>query len=264
MKSTNKDRAFLFITGGRLALFILMLGAALFLPGAFSTSRTVFYMSCLLGAAFFFTVVYILWYKKKGLTSSLKNVQTVIDVLLATATVYLTGGLNSPFTFLYSIAIITACLLSPDHIGGLSAILSTLFYALVGVLTWKQAGQADEAALTFFLNMAAFNLVAVLAIYLTKRLKELEERLSVTTKDVYMLEEIQRHLANSLKSGLITVDRHGNILYYNIAAQEILGKSVENSYGKPLESIMPGCSEVLESCKEENIPEARSELSIKD
>ncbi|RUM92149.1 MAG: hypothetical protein DSZ23_01025 [Thermodesulfatator sp.] len=67
-----------------------------------------------------------------------------------------------------------------------------------------------------------------------------------------------------MKSGLITVDRHGNILYYNIAAQEILGKSVENSYGKPLESIMPGCSEVLESCKEENIPEARSELSIKD
>ncbi len=262
MKSTNTQKIFLSITGGRLVLFLLILAASLVFPRAFPTAQAVTYMSILLGSAFFLTAVYIYWYRKKGLTSTLKNVQTVLDVLLASVTVYLTGGLASPFTFLYSIAIITACLLSPERIGSLSAILSTLFYTLISILTWKQAGVDNEAAFTFFLNMGAFNTVAVLAIYLTKRLHQLEERLSITTKDVFMLEEIQRHLANSLKSGLITVDRSGSVLYYNIAAQEILGKVIENSYGKSLKAIIPGSQKVLKHCYEDNPPESRVEIEV--
>ncbi len=60
------------------------------------------------------------------------------------------------------------------------------------------------------------------------------------------------------------MDRNCAVLYYNIAAQEILGKAIENSYGKPLERILPGSMEVLQNCQEENIPETRSELSMKD
>jgi two-component system sensor histidine kinase PilS (NtrC family) len=264
MKSINSQKIFLTITAGRLLLFLIILAASMAYPQAFSSAGAVRNMSLILGAAFFFTALYIYWYKKRGLTSSLKNTQTVIDVLLASVTVYLSGGLSSPFTFLYSIAIITACLLSPDKIGSLSAVLCTLFYGFVSIITWNQTASASEAAFTFFLNMGAFNLVAVLAVYLTRRLRHLEERLSVTTQDVFMLEEIQRHLANSLKSGLITIDHEGSVLYYNIAAQEILGKVIENSYGKSLESILPGCMEVLKNCQEENIPETRSELSLED
>ncbi len=264
MKSTENNKTFLFITAGRLLLFLLLLAAVMVFPKAFTVSGAFTYVSMLLGAAFFFTAMYVYWYKRRGITEALKNVQTVIDVLLASATVYLTGGLLSPFTFLYAIAIITACLLSPERIGSLAAILSTLFYALVSILTWKHAESGTEAAFTFFLNMAAFNTVAILAIYLTKRLHHLEERLSITTKDVFMLEEIQRHLANSLKSGLITVDRDGNVLYYNIAAQEILGKAIENAYGRPLEGIMAGSTQVLKKCQNENVPESRSELHVEN
>ncbi len=264
MKSTDTNKKFLFITAGRLVLFLLLLGAAFVFPQAFSIMGAAKYVTMLLAAAFFFTALYIYWYKNRGLTEGLKNVQTVVDVLLASIFVYLTGGVASPFTFLYSIAIITACLLSPERIGSLSAILSTLLYTLVSILTWKTTGSMSEAAFIFFLNMAAFNIVAILAIYLTRRLHLLEERLSVTTKDVFMLEEIQRHLANSLKSGLVTVDRDGNILYYNIAAQEILGKAIENAYGKPLETVMPGSTEVLKKCQQEHIPESRSEIQVED
>ncbi len=262
MKSTEKNKTFLFITAGRLVLFMLLLAAALAFPRAFPGNSAATGISALLAAAFFFTAIYVYWYKRRGLTEWLKNLQTVMDVLLASATVYLTGGVESPFTFLFAIAIITACLLSPDRIGSLSAILSTLSYGFVSILTWRNVASGNQAAFTFFLNMAAFNTVAVLAIVLTRRLHQLEERLSVKTKDVIMLEEIQRHLANSLKSGLVTVDRDGNILYYNIAAQEILGKTVENAYGRSLESIMPGSSGVLAKCQQENISDPRSELSL--
>ncbi len=262
MTSTNSHKLFLYITGGRLVLFSLILVASLAFPRAFPSASAVTYMSMLLGAAFFFTALYVYWYRKRGLTSWLKNVQTALDVLLASVTVYLTGGVESPFTFLYSVAIVTACLLSPGRIGSLSAILSTMSYGLVSVLTWGSVGQENQAAFTFFLNMGAFNIVAVLAIYLTKRLGQLEERLSLTTKDVFMLEEIQRHLANSLKSGLITVDRKGRVLYYNIAAQEILGKIIENSYGCSLDTLIPGNSDVISRCQDDTSPESRVELAI--
>ncbi len=262
MASENQTGLFLSITGGRLLIFVLLVAAAALFPGSFSKDLNITYLSLLLGCAFLLTLVWIYWFQRKGLTDSLKNSQTVTDVLLASLAVYLTGGLESRFTFLYSIAIVTACLLGPSRTGGLSALLSTLFYALVCLLTKNNNSSLSQAAFTFFLNMAAFNTVALLALYLSKRLKKAEDRLQATTKDVQLLEEIQRHLANSLRSGLITLDINGGILYYNIAAQEILGRLIENSYGKKIDRVLPGAGKLLASCYDDTSVDRRREMNL--
>ena len=262
MGSKNQTGLFLSITGGRLLLFVLLVGAATLFPGSFSHDLNMRYLSLLLGCAFLLTLVWIYWFKKSGLTDSLKNSQTVTDVILASLAVYLTGGIESRFTFLYTIAIVTACLLGPTRIGSLSALLSTLCYALVCLTTTHEHTSTSEAAFTFFLNMAAFNTVALLALYLSKRLKKAEDRLQATTKDVQLLEEIQRHLANSLRSGLITLDTNGSVLYYNIAAQEILGKLIENSYGKRIDQVLPGIKNLLSECNRDLNIDKRWELNI--
>ncbi len=259
----TKDRnIFLLITGGRLVLFLLILGVALFAPEAFPSSKSALYFSIILGSAFFFTAVYIDCFKRWGLTVWLKIMQTVVDVILVSITVYLTGGIDSPFTFLYAIAIITACLLSPDRTGSLSALLSTAFYALIAVGTWQHVGSNAQAGLTFFLNAAAFNIVALLSINLTKRLKRLETRLSTTKRNLRIMEEIQRHLAESLKSGLITTNRSGEIVYYNSAALGILGDELSQAYQKPLKTILPINDKIFEDCQTTSSSESRHELCI--
>ena len=262
MNFEDQTRLFLSVTAGRLLIFALLVAAAAFFPGSFSASVQTNYLSLLLGCAFLLTLVWIYWFQKRGLSDSLKSFQTVSDVLLASLAVYLTGGIDSRITFLYSIAIITSCLLGPGRMGALSALLSTLFYALVCILTSNHVTGMEEAAFTFFLNMGAFNTVALLALYLSKRLKTAEDRLQATAEDVHLLEEIQKHLANSLKSGLITVDVNGSVLYYNIAAQQILGKLVLNSYGKSIEEVLPGTEKLLATCYEEFGADKRKEIEI--
>ncbi len=262
MNFEDQTRLFLSVTAGRLLIFALLVATAAFFPGSFSASVQTNYLSLLLGCAFLLTLIWIYWFQKRGLPDSLKGFQTVSDVLLASLAVYLTGGFDSRFTFLYSIAIITACLLGPGRMGTLSALLSTLFYALVCILTSNHVTGMEEAAFTFFLNMGAFNTVALLALYLSKRLKTAEDRLQATTEDVHLLEEIQKHLANSLKSGLITVDVNWSVLYYNIAAQQILGKLVLNSYGKSIEEVLPGTEKLLATCYDEFGADKRKEIEI--
>lgn len=262
MNFEDQTRLFLSVTAGRLLIFALLVAAAAFFPSSFSASVQTNYLSLLLGCAFLLTLVWIYWFQKRGLSDSLKSFQTVSDVLLASLAVYLTGGIDSRITFLYSIAIITSCLLGPGRMGALSALLSTLFYALVCILTSNHVTGMEEAAFTFFLNMGAFNTVALLALYLSKRLKTAEDRLQATAEDVHLLEEIQKHLANSLKSGLITVDVNGSVLYYNIAAQQILGKLVLNSYGKSIEEVLPGTEKLLATCYEEFGADKRKEIEI--
>ena len=171
MTSTNQKRLFLAITAGRLIIFILLLICAQIFPKELPNGNIVIYLYYLLGAAFFFTAIYISWYQRYGLTKGLKNTQVVVDVFLVTITIYLTGGLESPFTFLYSVAIITACLISPDNTGNLSAILCTFFYAFVSILTYRKVDSVDSAFFSFFLNMGAFNTIAVLSVLSGKEAK---------------------------------------------------------------------------------------------
>ena len=262
MDSKTDTRLFLLVTAGRLLIFVLLVMAGAIFPGSFVGEVRLSYLSCLLGCAFFLTLIWIYWFQKKGLSDQLKGAQTVTDVLLATMAVYLTGGILSRFSFLYSIAIITSCLLGPKRAGTRSALLSTLFYAIVCIVTRNQAPSLEEAAFTFFLNMAAFNTIALLALSLSKRLRNVEEKLKDTTKDMHLLEEIQRHLANSLRSGLITVDVNGRILYYNIAAHEILGQVVTNSYGKYVTDLIPGSERLLSSCHGQSATGDRRELEL--
>ncbi len=261
MSFKGEKDLFVYITAGRLLIFLLLFAGAYLVPDFFLTSKAN-YLSWLLGCAFLLTIIWITWFRKVGLTERLKHFQIISDVLLVTFAIWLTGGIKSNLTFLYSIAIITACLLSPEKNGGLSALLSVLFYALCSILTFHGQVPLNKAFFTFFINMGAFGIIALLAIHLSKRLKAAEEKLIETAQDIQLLEEIQKHLANSMKSGLITLDLDGNILYYNIAALGILGDIIKSSYGKNIYKILPQLDGLLNDCSS-NKESRRHEIVLK-
>ncbi|NOR05219.1 MAG: PAS domain S-box protein [Deltaproteobacteria bacterium] len=248
MPSKNSNgRLFYCITASRLTILVLLLCSTYLLPGYFADAfGKVTELSVILGGAFLLTAVYIVWYKKRGLNKWLLYTQTVLDVILVNLAVFWTGGPESPLIFLYPVAILTACILGSQKEGAVSTFLCVVSYA---VLFWHceiPGDKLDDAIYIFFITMAAFNIIASLGIVLAKRLHYTEKRLSDTKVDLRRMEEIRRHLADSMRSGLITVDEKENITFFNKAAIEILGQKIINGYGQPIRELWPTVTQLLE------------------
>ncbi len=244
MTSNDPDRwLFYWITTGRLA--ILLCGAYLLSSHFADASKEAIRLSLVLGGAILLTIIYIVWYRKRGLKRGLLYTQTILDVILVNFAVFWTGGVGSPFVLLYPLAIITSCLLGKKKGGTISALLSTVSYAVLCWIGGRQGNSMVDAAYRFFINMAAFNLIAVLGIILARRLQHTERELSVARVDLCRIEEIQRHLTNSIQSGLIAVNEREEIIFFNQAAVKILGQKINNGYGRSLGELWPAGAELL-------------------
>jgi two-component system sensor histidine kinase PilS (NtrC family) len=234
------------MTAGRLALFSLLLGGAYMLSYRFGgPSYDGVRVSLFIVGVFFLTGLYILWYRRSFLRKGLIWTQILVDILIVNLAVFWTGGLASPFAFLYPLAIVNACLFRGKRGGALAALVSTMSYASVCWWIWDPRTAVDEAAYVFFINMAAFNLTGALGIVLTQRLRRTELRLSEAEVDLKRMEEVHRNVAKSLRSGLITVDDKGGITSVNHAAAEILGIDLPRRYGIQLAKVWQAGARIM-------------------
>ncbi|MDC4204594.1 MAG: hypothetical protein MPW13_09450 [Candidatus Manganitrophus sp.] len=71
-------------------------------------SITTFYF--LIGSTYFLTLVYTLFISRTRYPLFFVSVQLGIDLLFETALIVVTGGIQSPFSFLYVITIVSACI----------------------------------------------------------------------------------------------------------------------------------------------------------
>ncbi len=266
MEAENLNRRiFYWVLAGRLALLALVLGSTYYYsykiePSVFLSQR----LSSLLAVAFFLTGVFVYWLRTGKYILYLLWTQMVSDIFLVSCVTYWSGGASSPFTFLYPIAIIVACLLAGRRGGTLAAILSTASYALVSWLSFDGTPGLVKTVYVFFINMAAFNVTAMLGITLVQRLSRTEENLNSATRLLKRMEAIQHHLADSLRSGLIVVDEWGIVTLWNKAAEEILGIPQMSALGRSLKAIWPDGAEALTEVYHEENPESdRIELSYR-
>lgn len=249
MPSNNSNgRLFYCITAGRLAILFLLLCSTYLLSRYFpDVFAKVTQLSLILVGASLLTAFYILWHKKRGLTKRLLYIQTLFDVILVNLIVFWTGGHGSPFVFLYPVAILAACILGTQKEGAASTFLFIISYAVLFFLCEIPEDRFDDALYTFFITISSFIIIACLGIILAERLHSTEKKLSDTKVDLRRIEEIHRHLADSIHSGLITVDEKGDITFFNQAAIKILGQKIINGYGKPLQEFWPTGTELLQN-----------------
>ncbi len=233
-------RLFHIITAGRIILFMLLLGAVCYVPLNIHipASRSQLLYS-LIAAAFFFTTIFTAWYRKTGPDQRLNSIQMSVDVMLVTMTVLVTGGYQSRFSFLYVLAIVTACLLGGRVLGAVAALFSTIGYAAVSYYTLENPANLNDAAYNFFINMAAFNTTAVLGIWLAQRLRAAQKELTHAEAAVKRMEKIQHHLADSMRSGLIMIDEAGKIIFCNRSSKNLLGPAMENCCGLKIDEVWP-------------------------
>jgi len=199
----------------------------------------------LIGISYFLTLVYALIidrFKEHGLFGYL---QLSGDVLFVTAIVYFTGGIESPFGFLYPLVIIGSAILlyrrGALFIASLSGICYGLlldldFYGILRIGRWSatSAHSANEVFLSVLANIAAFFIVALFSGYLVEKLRKTGEELTEKRIDFSRLEAINRKIVDNVESGLVALDHNGKIISFNKAAEEITGYSLQEVYYEPV------------------------------
>jgi two-component system, NtrC family, sensor histidine kinase PilS len=176
------------------------------------------------------------------------------DTAMTSAFVYLTGGINSYFSFLYMLPIIggSVLLLRDGGIG--IALLSTVFYGglvllqYASVTEWLAPGWAGLATSSLppvrvaeymvAANIFAFFAVALLSGSLAQRALAADRQLAQASTAIADLKAVNQHIIDSLTSGLVTTDSSGRLVTFNRAAELITGHAAASVIGQPANDVL--------------------------
>ncbi|RQW82759.1 MAG: PAS domain-containing sensor histidine kinase, partial [Geobacter sp.] len=152
----------------------------------------------------------------------------VWDLGFVTLLLLLTGGVSSPYSFLYLLTIISASILLSRREAIYAAALCAILYGAImdlhyfGKLTTlglppESALQFEPGALFFiiFINIVAFIITALLTGYLADRLKASETALRRQTVNLEELERLNSSIVSNINSGLLTITCEGRIRVFN-------------------------------------------------
>ncbi|MBU8895993.1 PAS domain-containing sensor histidine kinase [Corallococcus sp. H22C18031201] len=186
--------------------------------------------------------------------------QVLSDVVIATGLVYLSGGADSPLTFLYSLAVMGAAAVL-DRRGALWAAAGSMLAFTVmlvgGRIAVAEGGTVVTGRLLFVLggNALALGLIAVLSGYLSRQLFAAGGALSQSEADLRRLGRLQQQILSSMPSGLVTCSAQRRITFVNAAGSLILHVEPAACVGQPLEKLMPGAAALAPRA-------SRGELSV--
>lgn len=221
----------------KLVSYIILLAVVAFWMGypKYLQLELIFYSICTLG--FTITISLEKRFQLASVTHILIGLQFFFEIALETTVIYATGNINSPFSALYLLTIVSAALayrlvgtlILASSVSGAYAIIIWLSFshdsnielsaqALASILSTQ-----DYVFYSIFLHILIFYLVAFISGYLAERLSRQDQKLadaSLALKRARLeTDDILRHL----NSGLLTVDPFGCIIYFNRAAEKILG-----------------------------------------
>ncbi len=211
--------------------------------------------SCIL---FVFTILGALSLRKVRQLGRFAWVQLVFDVCAVTVLVHMTGGIESSFSYLYMLVIISSAVLLNRRASLLTASACTLSYGLLLDLQYfgwisplqlvtVSGQQRDSGAYLFsiLMNTAGFFLVGFLTGYFAEELRRSGHRVREREKDLSKLAILHGCIVRSMSSGLLTVDLDGRVIFSNNAGEQILGRKSEQLAGLPVTELfsaidMPG------------------------
>jgi two-component system sensor histidine kinase PilS (NtrC family) len=171
-------------------------------------------------------------------------VQIAGDLIVETLLVYFTGGLNSPFSFLYLVSIITASMLLFRRGGLLAASGSAILYGVLCDLmyfnivplpqqtflpmtTWT----SSRVYFNIATNLAGFYATALLTSYISEKLQKTSEELNANRQNLAELRALNQNVVESIPSGLVTLSNYGTATFVNPAACQILQTSTATLLG---------------------------------
>jgi two-component system sensor histidine kinase PilS (NtrC family) len=239
---TRLERLMLF----RVVMVTLLLGSAIVVnindAGSFTDPSYLVIFGLIIGT-YVATIFYALMMGRVRL-EGLAYFQLTGDVVVAGGLVYVTGGTESVFAFLFYLTIVNGAILMGRRAAFVTATMCSvvfLFLLLTRMMPLTLMGQdlvleppqASSTVYSVAIKVAAFYLIGLLAGYLAKRLQESGTELERQQVDIRELQALYQHILSSITSGVVTLDIGDRVLYMNRAAEDLLGISIMEVYGTP-------------------------------
>jgi two-component system sensor histidine kinase PilS (NtrC family) len=173
------------------------------------------------------------------------KVQVLTDLGLATALVYITGGIDSFFNFLFPLIIIMGSILLSRSWAFLTAALAFILHGAMLELSYfdvirsYSVGRPDLRWLqaTILINFVAYLAIAYLASSLTTRLRQINVALKDKSGELEDLQALHQNIVQSINTGLITTGIDGQIQVVNASAENLLGKTAAELIGTPVAKL---------------------------
>src|SRR5947207_234455 len=189
----------------------------------------------------FFLLLYSVW-EDFALQA---RIQVISDLALTTAVIYITGGIDTSFNFLYPLVIIVASILLPRWWAYLAAALSFIAFGATLDLSYYQIIRSFSVSrpdlksvqlvvgVNFFADMA----IAYLASNLSAKLRQVGVELHVKSDELQDLQVMQENILHSMRGGLITTDLEGRISLVNQPGLNFLGRKLSDLLGTHISSV---------------------------
>jgi two-component system sensor histidine kinase PilS (NtrC family) len=214
----------------------------------FAPARTLRPLFLLAGVAFGMVLTYAFLERWLAGRRAFLYLQLSGDAVVVTGFVLITGGAESPMSFLYLLPIIVGAMLL-FRTGGLVIALETwVLYAIMAITggAWVPLRMLADVApvreprvLVYYLlaHMVAFVTVALLASYLSERLRSQDDELTERRDAVARLQALNENIIESINSGLITTDLRGQINFMNRGGRDITGHGPEDVLSRSVEKV---------------------------
>lgn len=190
----------------------------------------------------FFIVLHSLWqeYKLQAI------VQIFTDLAFATSVVYVTGGIDTFFNFLYPLVIIVAAILLPRYWAYLTAAVSFIcfgallelsFFERIPTFQITARGDLKSLQVVILVNFCAYLAVAHLSSALAAKLRQAGMELRDKSGELLSLQALHENVVHSIRSGLITADLEGRITLVNSPGQKLLERTASSVYGRHISDL---------------------------
>ena len=176
--------------------------------------------------------------------------QITSDIFVETGVIYVTGGIESPLSFLYTLSIISTGII--HHRPGIYFIASiaSIFYGtfidleyynlIHPIYIYPKSDIANEGSYVLyitFVTICTFFLVALLTGFLVEKLRLTRKELIEKSGNLQKLRAFHENVVESMGSGLLTISMDKRITSFNNAATKITGFTFFEMKGKVFSEI---------------------------
>jgi two-component system sensor histidine kinase PilS (NtrC family) len=200
--------------------------------------------------------------EQRPLGATFHAIQCGIDLLLVTSIVHVTGGWSSQFGALYILVIASGALLLPFRGGIGVAVAACTLYAIE--VLWLRPG---TAYLGVGVQIGVFGVVATGSAFIAARLRQAGIGREALAAQLVKVQLEAADILRTIRSGIVTVDARGRLLYANPAAEELLGLDLRAVTGRPvlatLHTVAPQLAELLEHTARDRVRTTRAEGVIR-
>jgi len=196
-----------------------------------------YFVYLLIVAVYLATILFSSIFDQVADLKKFSMVQVGFDLILYTAIVFLSGGYESPFPFLYLFAILWTSLGFPGGGGYWTASFSSILYgAIVDLEYYKVLLPPHEKVFALIASSNPWDIMTRISLYITaffavaflgsqmgRRYQTTEDALTEKAADLESLRHLSDVVFDSINSGILVLDTEGKIITINASGGHILG-----------------------------------------